>query len=221
MGVVMLAYQPAVLHALTRPLAAIGRTALTNYLLRTILYTTLLDVGWFGSAYLAVQVGLVAAVWTVQLFASPLWLPLRSAGVTPMELGCVSCWEAQHGRRIGVAGLGLTMPGARHPPAFPPRCRSRHPEGGGPPVHGRVPQSGSGAPVAVVQPQGSQRHTEALAPAHGKAPCVCMHPNCLMCTRGSASTRPDPPHYPSPEGVAAGSARVPSGLRRSAKLAKT
>ena len=33
-------------------------------------------------------------------------------------------------------------------------------------------------------------------PAHGKAPCVCMHPNCLMCTRGSAPIRPDPPRDP-------------------------
>ena len=83
MGVVTLAYQPAVLHALTPPLVSIGRTALTNCLLRTILYTTLLDVGWFGSAYLAGQVGLAVAVWTVQLVASPVWVPLRSAGSLP------------------------------------------------------------------------------------------------------------------------------------------
>ena len=76
-GVVMLACQTAALHALTRPFAAIGRTALTNYLLQTILCTTLFyghGLGWFGSVDRVGQVGVVAAVWTVQLVASPLWL---------------------------------------------------------------------------------------------------------------------------------------------------
>ena len=76
-GVVMLACQTAALHALTRPFAAIGRTALINYLLQTILCTTLFyghGLGWFGSVDRMGQVGVVAAVWTVQLVASPLWL---------------------------------------------------------------------------------------------------------------------------------------------------
>ena len=76
-GVVMLVCRREALHCLTRPLAAVGRTALTNYLLQTILCTTIFyghGLGWFGSVDRAGQVGVVAAVWAVQLVASPLWL---------------------------------------------------------------------------------------------------------------------------------------------------
>ena len=76
-GVVMLACRTAALRGLTRPLAAVGRTALTNYLLQTILCTTIFyghGLGWFGSVDRVGQLGVVAAVWAVQLVASPLWL---------------------------------------------------------------------------------------------------------------------------------------------------
>ena len=76
-GVVMLVCRRAALRCLTRPLAAVGRTALTNYLLQTILCTTVFyghGLGWFGSVDRAGQIGVVAAVWAVQLVASPLWL---------------------------------------------------------------------------------------------------------------------------------------------------
>ena len=76
-GVVMLACRRGTLHWLTRPLAAVGRTALTNYLLQTVLCTTIFyghGLGWFGSVERAGQLGVVAAVWAVQLIASPLWL---------------------------------------------------------------------------------------------------------------------------------------------------
>ena len=45
----------------------------------------------------------------------------------------------------------------------PPRCRTRHPEGGVAPLHGRKLRNGIAAPAAVVQPQCSQRHAEPLA----------------------------------------------------------
>ena len=76
-GVVMLACRTGALRALTRPFAAVGRTALTNYLLQTILCTTLFyghGLGWFGSVDRVEQAGVVVAVWAIQLVASPLWL---------------------------------------------------------------------------------------------------------------------------------------------------
>lgn len=76
-GAVMLACRTEVLHSFTRPLAAVGRTALTNYLLQTILCTTIFyghGLGWFGSVDRLGQLGVVVGVWTVQLIASPLWL---------------------------------------------------------------------------------------------------------------------------------------------------
>ena len=76
-GAVMLVCRTEALHTLTRPFAAVGRTALTNYLLQTILCTTIFyghGLGWFGSVDRLGQVGVVVAVWTAQLVASPLWL---------------------------------------------------------------------------------------------------------------------------------------------------
>ena len=76
-GAVMLVCRRAALYALTRPLAAVGRTALSNYLVQTILCTSLFyghGLGWFGSVERVGQIGVVAAVWAVQFVASPLWL---------------------------------------------------------------------------------------------------------------------------------------------------
>ena len=76
-GLVMLACRTTVLRRLTCPFAAVGRTALTNYLLQSVLCTTLFyghGLGWFGSVDRLGQVGLVAGVWAVQLVASRLWL---------------------------------------------------------------------------------------------------------------------------------------------------
>ena len=116
----------------------------------------------------------------------------------------------------GIDGSGATPPGrvacaCTCRPSPMPIEASR--EGGVAPVHGRMPRSGSGAPEAVVQLQDSQPYTEALART-SKRRFGAHAPHCLMCPLGSASTRPDPPHDPSPEGVATGSGWVPSGLRR-------
>ena len=76
-GLVMLVCRNAALHRLTRPFAAVGQTALTNYLLQTVLCTLVFyghGLGWFGSVDRVGQIGVVAAVWAVQLVASPLWL---------------------------------------------------------------------------------------------------------------------------------------------------
>ena len=76
-GLVMLACRTPALRRLTRPFTAVGKTALTNYLLQSVLCTTLFyghGLGWFGSVDRLGQVGLVAGVWAVQLVASPLWL---------------------------------------------------------------------------------------------------------------------------------------------------
>ena len=76
-GLVMLACRTAALRPFTRPFAAVGQTALTNYLLQTVLCTTIFyghGLGWFGSVDRAGQLGVVAGVWALQLVASPLWL---------------------------------------------------------------------------------------------------------------------------------------------------
>lgn len=63
--------------ALTGPLSAVGRLALTNYLLQTLVCTTIFyghGLGLFGRVQRIGQLGIVAGVWALQLALSPLYL---------------------------------------------------------------------------------------------------------------------------------------------------
>jgi len=76
-SLVMLACQKPALAPLTRPFAAVGQMAFTNYLLQTIICTTVFyghGFGQFGQVERVGQIALVAAVWAFQLIVSPLWL---------------------------------------------------------------------------------------------------------------------------------------------------
>jgi uncharacterized protein len=69
-----------------RPVAAVGRMALTNYLLQTVVCTTIFyghGLGLFGRVDRAGQLAIVVAVWTFELLASSAWL--RYCAVGPME----------------------------------------------------------------------------------------------------------------------------------------
>lgn len=76
-GVVMLACQNRRLLRAARPLAAVGQTALSNYLLHTILCSFIfygIGLGLFGQVSRVGQLLIVLAIWVVQLILSPLWL---------------------------------------------------------------------------------------------------------------------------------------------------
>jgi uncharacterized protein len=85
-GVVMLICKAGLLRRLTARLAAVGRMALSNYLMQSLLCTTLFE-GWgfglFGRLDRVELLGVVASVWLVQLIVSPLWL--RAFRFGPME----------------------------------------------------------------------------------------------------------------------------------------
>jgi uncharacterized protein len=85
-GLVMLVCRTRVLPRLRARLAAAGQMALSNYLMQTLICSTLFygyGFGWFG--YLErYQILLVAvAIWAFQLWVSPLWL--RHFRFGPME----------------------------------------------------------------------------------------------------------------------------------------
>ena len=85
-GLLMLFARSNAFRWLQDALAAVGRTALTNYLLQTILATAIFyghGLSLFGSIERVGQIGIVAAIWAVQLAASPLWLRRYRFG--PME----------------------------------------------------------------------------------------------------------------------------------------
>jgi len=69
-----------------RPLAAVGRMALTNYLLQTLICTTIFyghGLGLFGRIDRAGQFAIVLGIWALQLLASSAWLSYFASG--PVE----------------------------------------------------------------------------------------------------------------------------------------
>lgn len=76
-GAVMLVCQRSVLRSLTRALAAVGQMAFTNYLMQTIICTTIFyghGFGVFGKVERVGQIPIVLAIWAIQLILSPIWL---------------------------------------------------------------------------------------------------------------------------------------------------
>jgi uncharacterized protein len=76
-GAVMLAYRSGTCVFIMKPLAAVGRMALTNYLMHTVICTTIFyghGLGLFGSVERVGQFGIVLGVWALQLMVSPIWL---------------------------------------------------------------------------------------------------------------------------------------------------
>ena len=70
----------------TTALAAVGRTAFSNYLLQTLIATSIFyghGLGLFGSLTRIEQAGIVVAIWAVQIALSVLWLRYFRFG--PME----------------------------------------------------------------------------------------------------------------------------------------
>ena len=97
-GLLLLACKSTRLAFLARPLAAVGRMARTNYLLQTVLCTTLFyghGFGLFGSVSRVGQISICAAIWAFQLAVSPLWL--RHFAFGPLEW----LWRSlTYGRRM-------------------------------------------------------------------------------------------------------------------------
>ena len=85
-GLVMLICQSGALPGLRRRLAAVGRMALTNYLMHTVLCSLIFygyGLALFGSVSRVSQVGITVAIWIFQLWLAPLWLDRFRFG--PME----------------------------------------------------------------------------------------------------------------------------------------
>jgi uncharacterized protein len=85
-GLLVWVCQRGWLRGLLRCLAAVGRTALSNYLLTTLICTTIF-FGWgfqqFGALNRVQLAGVVVAIWCLQLVVSPRWLRYFRFG--PME----------------------------------------------------------------------------------------------------------------------------------------
>src|SRR5262249_15685525 len=83
------------LRWLTARLAAIGRMALSNYLMQSILCTTIFE-GWgfglFGEMDRIRLLGVVAAIWLGLLAVSPIWLRYFRFGPMEWLWGSLTYW---------------------------------------------------------------------------------------------------------------------------------
>ena len=87
----------------TRALSAVGRTAFTNYLLQTVIATTIFyghGLGLFGYVSRVEAMGIVVAVWAVQVPLSVLWLRYFRFGPVEWVWRTLTYGEAQP-MRIG------------------------------------------------------------------------------------------------------------------------
>lgn len=95
-GLVMLICKAERLRWLTYRLAALGRMALSNYFMQTILCTTLFE-GWgwglFGRLDRLQLLGVVVCVWLLQLIVSPIWLRFFRFGPMEWLWRCLTYWQ--------------------------------------------------------------------------------------------------------------------------------
>jgi uncharacterized protein len=76
-SLVMMVCKTGFLRVVTRPVAAVGRMAFSNYLMQTVICTTIFyghGFGLFGKVERLQQIEIVFAIWAFQLILSPAWL---------------------------------------------------------------------------------------------------------------------------------------------------
>ncbi len=86
------------LTMVTRPLAAVGRTALSNYLLTSILCTFFFNgygFGYFGHFSRHQLYWVVAGMWLINLIVSPLWLRWYRYGPAEWLWRSLTYWKKQ------------------------------------------------------------------------------------------------------------------------------
>lgn len=97
-GLVMLICKAESLQKITRPFAAVGRMAFSNYLLQTVICTTIFyghGLGLFGKAERWQQVLIMAGIWIVQLMISPIWLRYFRFGPMEWLWRSLTYWKVQ------------------------------------------------------------------------------------------------------------------------------
>ncbi|MGB8885636.1 MAG: DUF418 domain-containing protein [Candidatus Korobacteraceae bacterium] len=103
-GATMLVCQSP-LKRLTRPLAAVGRMAFSNYILDTVICTSIFygfGLGLFGKVSRVQQIEIVFAIWIVQLTISTIWLKYFQFGPLEWLWRSLTYWKRQ-GFRRGIA----------------------------------------------------------------------------------------------------------------------
>ena len=101
-SVVMLIAKSESLAGIAKRFGAVGRMAFTNYILQTVICTSIFyghGLGWFGSVERAGQFAIVILVWILQLILSPIWLNKFKYGPLEWLWRSLSYWKLQPFRR--------------------------------------------------------------------------------------------------------------------------
>lgn len=104
-GAIMLLCRAGAIAWLTTSLAAVGRMAFTNYLMHTIICTTIfngrsgLGLAKFGELDRAQLLAIVAGIFVVQMIVSPLWLSAFRFGPFEWLWRSLTYWRLQPMRR--------------------------------------------------------------------------------------------------------------------------
>ncbi|WP_324679112.1 DUF418 domain-containing protein [Hymenobacter sp. GOD-10R] len=101
-GLILLV-RSGVLVGVQRSLAAVGRLALTNYILQTVLCTLIFfgyGLGYFGRLAYHQLFYVVGAIWVVQLLGSSLWLRYYQIGPLEWVWRSLTYWQRQPLRRL-------------------------------------------------------------------------------------------------------------------------
>jgi len=104
-AVIMLICKFGIAAALLRVLAAVGRMALTNYLMQTIICTLIFyghGFGQFGAFTRVEQLYIVFGVWAAQLIWSPIWLRRFRFGPFEWLWRSLTYWKLQPMRRVSL-----------------------------------------------------------------------------------------------------------------------
>ena len=102
-GVVMLICRRERWLALRERLAAVGQMALTNYLMHSVICTTIYNghgLGLFGHTSRVWQIAIVLIIFALQLWYSPIWLRHFRFGPLEWVWRALSYWQLPPMRRI-------------------------------------------------------------------------------------------------------------------------
>lgn len=105
-SIVLMIVKAGALKWITRPLAAVGQTALSNYLGSSVICTLLFNgygLGMFGKLQFYQLFYVVAAVWAANLIVSPLWLRYFRFGPVEWAWRSLTYWKMQPTRRANTA----------------------------------------------------------------------------------------------------------------------
>jgi len=112
-SVVLMIVKAGALRWITRPLAAVGQTALSNYLGTSVICALIFNgygFGLFGKLQFYKLFYVVAGVWALNLIVSPIWLKHFQFGPVEWVWRSLTYWKAQPMRRVRAATEAGALP---------------------------------------------------------------------------------------------------------------